>query len=1169
MAGSRHWRSGNRDIVSVIRRKENVIMIFQADFSKHTEEDQPYSMKSELTHKYTSHDMLVEDGALLIRRSHVKQLLLIPAVRDFELSMKIFFKKPPKRTPFRNWAWGIYFGYDAKERTGHKLAVEYRDDQHMAVLSLREVRGVTETVVEEELIDDVTMEPETQQDLLLSACGDDISVSFLEKEIIFHTGCHKGIIALSKDCGITDIGISELRVQGEDRKSSCIYEKNFIIPRTDGGVADYYLAICVSRFDDEESLYDITYELTGGAYENHDDLQNCDLWTREHDTFWGLYFSFGNGRFYISNDKIFFCDNNYPYFRDVVGGSDIPYRGSFRTTAFDVPGKVFIGYDRRYSFIAGNLTSDRMFTYDASGKCLFAGKALGKTCFLNVSSSPDKEITFRLPRENVDYRDALFHAQNNHYFFNDESQIFRIDVYSLLREDYLKVEAELQNAFFESIRPLELCRIDSDENVFEDCGYKKYSFEIKCDVRSQGVYHLRITCACGDNDVYEHVSAFEVFDEETAESPQETSLLPMIYCGDGCATKYSTYNLANQRPDCNIMHYINGSLCIPETAETRKSWELLHLYKRKLLVWMTKRGFKKGDDTYKDYPGTTRNADYINYLYPGIENSRNYFRYDLWGHQNFDAESVREIYDSFRRENPDIRDEFPEIKADNSIDEEKWARISGESFDRWAAYINDKTELLFEEQWKEILAVNPNAKRFSYGPYNAYTMGNSGAYDTKWFGFSKSGLSKVFKGGFLQFEDYPFSCGYQTHVCAWNMATIKQEWKELRIAPEIYDSFPPGCPDGWVGCAFPPTGESIISQYQAITQICEYLYNAAVFDDGAFRYWNDGILQMYESISYEPEKRYEQLLKAWKIHLDNKPVRTLRSTGFITEFDCSDDSRSFEIDTNAIFNKSQSAMHVIHEVNAEMGFPQGFVLKWDSLKNMSVEQSDILVLPSLRKVGADVKNRIRELYRDGIALIATSDVSGLEDIFGVAARATSEKISEIVYDGEREGLYPYTCSLPYEAVDAQQIVCSKDHGLIFRKDRALLINASLSELGVDSYVSLSSSGRANVSRIVRKAIRDFIRSAAAPLAHCDEGCGLTLIETAGNRKLVALTDYSPFSNRKARQVTVWFDGLAVSDIENLPYDEHDIKMNCYKKNGRVDGFSVQIRPHEMLIFRCR
>ena len=78
---------------------------------------------------------------------------------------------------------------------------------------------------------------------------------------------------------------------------------------------------------------------------------------------------------------------------------------------------------------------------------------------------------------------------------------------------------------------------------------------------------------------------------------------------------------------------------------------------------------------------------------------------------------------------------------------------------------------------------------------------------------------------------------------------------------------------------------------------------------------------------------------------------------------------------------------------------------------------------------------------------------------------------------------------------------------------------------------------------------------------------LCAIRTVGGEILVVLTDYSPFSARDAREVTVRFDGIKVKSVENLAYDPHDIDLTAFENGGVIDSFSVILRSHETLVFR--
>lgn len=1148
-------------------------MFYSEKFLSCTEERQPYSIATEPTYKYSEYDGFVKKGVFYIKRPKSKQLLLMPETDEFEMSFSISYMPPAELGPMKNLTWGICVGYDADTRSGYELALDYVNEKNTVDLILYNISGIKRSEIKRTSISNIKLQPYIDYPVKLSVKMNTFTVKAFDNETEFSTEFSKGIVALEKLYGAGSVGFSDIEILAEEVQKKLEWSGTFIIPRTDGGVLDYNLTIAISKYMQEKPLYEISYKLEGGAYENNENY-DFDVYLAEYDVFNNLYFSLGSEKYYLYDGKLTFVDKGADYSKHTCwlklkkGGKDIPFCGIFKTNKINEFKNVFIGYRRRRSMCGGNVSGERMFTYDKCGKLLFIGHELNKNCFFDVKSSEKKEMTKRIPQTLVDYDDTLFQVQNNHYFVKGEAEDFVVDVYSRTDRKYLDFEAETQNVWFEKIGTVKLEETDPGENIFENFGYKKYRFRLSAGANEQGVYHLKISCSCGKKEVFEHISAFEVFDDALSESPQESSHLPMIYNGDGCTTKYAPYDPAFIKPDCNVMHYIGAMHHTPKFVEKRRAWELVSIFRRKLFVWMTKRTMKP-EETYKDYPGTTANADYINYIYPGIEDSKsNYYRYDLWKHFNFDVESARKMYNEFLDENEDLKDIFPAFDENDKIDDDKWGQIPGVEFERWIQYTNDKTEPLFKKQWEEIKQINPNAKRYSYGPYHVYGINHSGGYVTKWFGFSDSGLTNTFADGFLQFEDYPFVCGYGTHISAWNMATIKLKQKNLRIAPELYDSFDNDCPDGFVAYAKPPLGGSFAPPYQTVTQLYEYLFNTAVFDGDSFRFWNDNIFMVYEHASYEIETRYRLILKAWKIYLDNKPAVSNGGIAYIADYDCTEDMKAAEIDAYSIYNKSLTAMSVIREVNAEMGYIQGFVTDWKSFEKMPEDRANVYVLPSLKNVKNSIKDKIRRLYKNGAVLIAAGNIDGLEDIFGVETFGEKFKVQEICYNGEFEPVYPYNSEFPYRPTTAEVVVASENAGVILKNGKTLLINASLGEVGTDSWDFVHAT-RANISKLIRKAIADFMYSEINPEITADEQCGLTSVTTVDGENVIVLTDYSPYRNNDIRRVNVKFNGLTVKKVEYMPYDENDLQINLFESDGKIDEFSVNIRPRETLIFKLK
>lgn len=657
----------------------------------------------------------------------------MPGAVGFDMKAKLSYHIPTRGDYNFEPAWGVCFVYDRFRRSGYQLVLKYRNKSSEVVITLFRKDGMNQSEVGSRTIHNVSIQPLDCVDFEMRFDAGCIKVGLIDNVVSFAIEPKYGLIAISGESRACEAGFSDIIINGDDTPERRIWESTFRIPRTDGGVLDYNLTISVSGYENDDDLFRIDYELNGGAYENHTEFKGADCWVWEYDVFNGLYFSFGGKKYYISNDRLVFVDNDYPDLKGLLGGQDIPYRGSFMVKGKKNTSNVFIGYDRRFSLCAGNLVSDRMFTYDMSGNLLFIGKALTGDCFFDVRSAQDKEITKRIPESNPDYKDALFHAQRNHYFLKGETPVFCFDIYSKEDIRHLSVSAGLENTWFEKLEELTPVREPDSKNIFAGYGYKKYSFSVSCGMLGQSVYHVKFVCRYGNGRTYEHTSAFEVIDDLLNESPVETAGIPEIYCGDGFPTKYSTYDLASVRPDFNITHYISGSLHIPYYVEKRRTWELLSFYHQKSFLWMTRRALRNRDESYHDYPDAVKHANYLDYPYPGIEDCRNYFRYETCSCDNFDGEKIRELYREFLSENPDIAEVFPSLENDRMHPDE-WAMIPCKEYDRWVTYINEKVRPWFAEQWKAIQAINPGVGRFSYGPFPAYFSNHAGAYSTKWRG---------------------------------------------------------------------------------------------------------------------------------------------------------------------------------------------------------------------------------------------------------------------------------------------------------------------------------------------------------------------------------------------------------------------------------------------------
>ena len=111
----------------------------------------------------------------------------------------------------------------------------------------------------------------------------------------------------------------------------------------------------------------------------------------------------------------------------------------------------------------------REFVYNAE-RLVYSGTPLSKNCVITVKSPKNKKMANNLPKNIDKYELALFHAQNNHYFFYDEDVEFSVITSVRCDADLTNVRICLLDAFFNEIKEV--------EGVCKPCEkFKAYGFE--------------------------------------------------------------------------------------------------------------------------------------------------------------------------------------------------------------------------------------------------------------------------------------------------------------------------------------------------------------------------------------------------------------------------------------------------------------------------------------------------------------------------------------------------------------------------------------------------------------------------------------------------------------------------------------------------------------------
>lgn len=124
-------------------------------------------------------------------------------------------------------------------------------------------------------------------------------LSVFEKTFRFAIQPVCGVVALSREAGVNEVCFSALTVSAIKTEKKQLWEQSFSIPTTDGGSYPYDLKISMFKFGGKNPVYEISYALTGGVYNNEFDCKGFDCWTRDDDMFWGLYFALGTEKYYL------------------------------------------------------------------------------------------------------------------------------------------------------------------------------------------------------------------------------------------------------------------------------------------------------------------------------------------------------------------------------------------------------------------------------------------------------------------------------------------------------------------------------------------------------------------------------------------------------------------------------------------------------------------------------------------------------------------------------------------------------------------------------------------------------------------------------------------------------------------------------------------------------
>lgn len=1142
---------------------------YSSDLRLRNDSGESYSFDADVYSPYDYKSGKVDKNGYNIVFNGSKHFLRLPAVKNFRLHFDMAYKDG--LCNLIDSDWGVVFGYDDETRFSYVLNVKH--------LYWGETQITLSSQIDEHNLKIIKqLKYSYNQNLRdihkceLNVENGNISFRLDGYDFNCEVDAIKGRFGFYRGDSFKEIVISNLSFVSDDVFSceKIIPKTEFIIPQDNGNCTPYRLSVQVDKID---NLYRVKYLFKSDLFDKEPSSIVGDVWAFMFEDLTDAFIRIGNGeRLYLFNGSIRLTDDNYdnvPLKENTVAIYENLYNvkrdslnGEFYLRKIPEDFTVSFGYKNLLVSGAEYYGGEREFVFDKVGNLLESGDLTDEIYRVLVKSPINKRIEKYILENCKEQVNALKHLEGNHYFDFDDKIVFFVKAICRSDEDLAEIEFRVTDAYFNELN----VEINSVRNGND--------FTLSASGLPIGVYHLSVKIKCCGRVVKEHCSAFSVLDPECKRSPQKESGLPELYVNDGAPANLKTtvQDPWNTKNDSNVNHYHSISHFLPQRAEMLEAWGLLDQYNKKLLVWCTQRAIDRKEYLSGDIEklNVLKHADYINYGYPGIEDSRIYYRYDYFEKEVYDG-ALRNILQNFLNERPDVVKKLGYCNVKDNFSTEQFRSLLSLCSSEWIEYANIKIKELFDRQWERIKKLNPKAKRQSYGPWNAYQSPLIGAYSSKWFGGDPKRWNEIIDG-FYQFEDYPFVCGYSTTRGAWGLSTLGLLCPEVKVYPEIYNGFKAGCPDGFVSCALPPLGNFSPENYLQATQIAEYVYNTAVFSGGKYRYWDNRGFMMFSLFTQNPEEKYKQFLKTWGVIKSNIPKRPCDKIAFVYEFDVSEDRVDLSFDTHAFYNISECNESYLYKIIRENGFGGGVVLDFDGLLRAKNEDFKAIVLPCLDNISKPVEKTIRDFHSRGVPLIATGSVGNLFDIFGVSENRVVKSIREIEYRGNKESVTLVDAEFRYLANEGCALVETTDNVPAFIKHgNTFLLNSSVCQIGVDNYRRLPYNSRNNISKLLEKAIAEELSNVLKSNFSCSDKCGLTLFETENGDKELLIINYSgtlvdgDYSAKKIIRVDV-NENFKINDITDMKLSG-DVDVTFVKREKKVVSFSVELSSKQACLLK--
>ena len=1117
---------------------------FKENFECYDTAYKPYGIRIEsssaLWHKHARASV----GRYTVYCTGNKYLLEMPETAEFSMCLTYQFEVLDTYAGI-----SVFFGYDPELHTGYVLRTEWHKQNRTMICSLLSIekeryQTVTSAVSENIAFPCAGMEyslsVRMEAGILTVAASDGAQASFSLVP-------RRGLLGFSRPDFVGSVSFCSIEAVSAEidvTPGNCV---NVTVPTVNGGTMPLY--VTYNSFSADGKLY-LTATLDGGPQYRSDETYHpypvnrvgqyaVERWfmTRPYVCVNDKTYHFSMGEVNLADPFLAWKEILYPlmHFTDLPLSVTVPLDS-------DAIVEYAFGYDELY------VTGYRMQSGRNEFRFSHDGTYLGETVFpdtFRLRSPADKRAVQMIPDTVFDCETVRDHFARNHYFAEDEEIVFSIFAHT--DKAYITYEAELQNVFGEYMEALPIA-----DGIIHHAPLPV------------GVYHVHLTVFYGDMVLDEMHTAFEVFDETGERCAPLESGLPVMFSmpNEQQYLDRDPFDPWNNGAPANLEHYFSCTAFTGYVAEHRRIWEVTKMFGRSWYVWLSNHRTMLEHD-WHDHMDILKNADYVYYPsdYEWAVLRSDCSAESQWAQMPKTVALLNEFLDTTEGARERVGYTRGERVTNDHI-----AALHKYYQNEWYALLQSRVTACFAEQNEMFTEINPKFKRACYGPFNVYVshMRTSNLSESTGLA-SDDTLSDVIYTGFAQFEDYPYSCAYQTYRGAFGAGATLVNAPRLAIYPEQYKSARGGCIDGAVYYANPPVGAYVMPDWFNTSLTREYVYNTARKTEDGFAYWNTyGFMKSDLS-----DAEIAPFIHDWKYVLRYQPKKPFRSAVYVCQFDAEDNSFDGEYPGwRTPFNRSEEGVGYLYEISRLAGLPSGFFASWETLLTVTAEDTDVVVLPSTRGVEEKVIAHIRALYDAGVSLIAVGLVDGLEDLFGVRYAPREVHFCGIDANGEHEAVYPFSEPARYDAVGAEVLMTADGTPVLYRRDRTLLYNISPAAVGRAYFYADCQNARSSISPLLRKTSIALMHDLSVPTAVCTtENCGITVFEDTNGNTMLLIIDYSVHDQAKRNTVsekTVMLTGIEVRNAEAV--DGRAVRR-LIGRNDRLDGITVSLHPHESALIR--